>query len=379
MKDKIFCKQNMRIGISALLSLAMLATLIPSSAQSQAPQVLRVIKGKSIVVTYPERIKTVSIANETIIDVAIITSTDAVVIGKEEGITSLYIWGESGRYQAYEMKVDRSETSQQIVLEVQMAEVNTSKMTDFGVDWLLRDTDDRHITQGEKILGSYAGDVTVPDAESQNLIAQDGISGVIKWIGDKHTAQMIIRAMEEKGNLKMLANPRLVCLSNEEASFLVGGEIPVPIAQQSSAGGTSAVTIEWKEYGVKLRFTPTIVDTNLIRLKIAPEVSSLDYSNSVSVGGWLIPYIRTRKADGTVELNSNQAIVLGGLQATETQEKISRIPVLGHIPVLEFFFSKKHKVTSDNELLIIVSPRIIESAAQEVVPALPGVVPDTTK
>jgi pilus assembly protein CpaC len=379
MKHGKYYNRIMLACIWAMFSLAIIPAVNPLSAQSQTPQVLRVVKGKSIVVTFPERIKTISIANEAIIDVATITPTDAVVIGKDEGITSLYIWGESGKYLAYEMKVDRSVTSQQIVLEVQMAEVNTSRMTDFGVDWLLRDTDDRNIAQGEKILGSYSGQVTVPDPQSQNLYAQEGISGVIKWVGDKHTAQMMIRALEEKGNLKMLANPRLVCLSNEEASFLVGGEIPVPIAQQSSAGGGSAITIEWKEFGVKLRFTPTIVDTNLIRLKIAPEVSSLDYSNSVSFGGWTIPAIRTRKAGGTVELNSTQAIVLGGLHASETQETISRIPILGHIPVLEFFFSKKHKVTSDNELLIIVSPRIIESAAQEVVPPLPGVAPDSTK
>jgi len=379
MKTGITYNRILRICTWAIFGLGLLATVNTLSAQAQAPQILRVVKGKSIVVSFPERIKTISIANEAIVDVATITPTDAVVIGKDEGVTSLYIWGESGQYHAYEMKVDRTVASQQIVLEVQMAEVNTSKMSDFGVDLLLRDTDDRNIAQGEKILGSYAGEITVPDAASQNLIAQEDISGVVKWIGDKHTAQMIIRALEEKGNLKMLANPRLVCLSNEEASFLVGGEIPVPIAQQSSAGGSTAITIEWKEFGVKLKFMPTIVDTNLIRLRIAPEVSSLDYSNTITYAGGTIPSIRTRRASGTVELNSTQAIVLGGLHATETQETIRRIPILGNIPVLGFFFSKKHKITTDNELLIVVSPRIIESAAQEVVPPLPGVAPDTAK
>lgn len=308
-----------------------------------------------------------------------ITPTDAVVIGKDEGTTSLYIWGESGRYQAYETKVDRSVTSQQIVLEVQIAEVNRSNMTDIGVDWLLQDRDDRHIANGTKTLGSYGGGVTIPDPLTQNLYAQEGITGVIKWIGSKQTAQLIIRALQEKGTLRMLANPRLVCLSKEEASFLVGGEIPVPIAQQALAGGPGAITIEWKEFGVKLRFTPTIVDTNLIRLKIAPEVSSLDYSNSVAFAGYSIPSIRTRKIDGTIELNSTQAIVLGGLNSSETQETIRRVPILGHIPLLGFFFTKKQKTTVDNELLIVVSPRIIQSAAQEVIPPLPGTVKDTTK
>jgi pilus assembly protein CpaC len=357
-----------------VLSVAVLLTAGFLSAQSQPPQVMRVVKGKSIVLTFPEKIKTISIANEAVIDVATITPTDAVIIGKEEGITSLYIWGESGRYQSYDMKVDRSLTSQQVMLEVQIAEVNTSDMSDYGVDWLLHDMED-----AEKTVGFYAGEVTVPDPNLQDLFAQEGISTAIRWIGDEHKAQIMIRALQEEGKLRMLANPRLVCLSNEEASFLVGGEIPVPIAQQASAGGASAITIEWKEYGVRLRFTPTIVDTNLIRLKIAPEVSSLDFSSTVSYAGWTIPGIRTRKADATVELNSTQAIVLGGLHATETQETVRRIPILGHIPVLQFFFSKKQKTTVDNELLIIVSPRIIESVSQEIIPPLPGVVKDTIK
>jgi Flp pilus assembly secretin CpaC len=379
MKHRVVDIRMMPAYMLSMLSLALLLAAAPLLAQSQTPQVIRVIKGKSIVLSFPEKIKTISIANEAIIDVATITPTDAVVIGKDEGVTSLYIWGESGRYQSYDMKVDRSKTSQQVVLQVQIAEVNTSKMTDYGVDWLLRDTDDSHIIQGDKTIASYAGEVTSPDANTQNLFATTGISGAIKWIGDEHTAQMMVRALQENGNLRMLANPRLVCLSNEEASFLVGGEIPVPIAQQAATGGATAITIEWKEYGVKLKFTPTIVDTNLIRLKTALEVSSLDVSTSVTYAGGTIPGIRTRKADGTVELNSTQAIVLGGLRATETQEEVRRIPVLGHIPVLEFFFSKKQKTTVDNELLIIVSPRIIESTAQEVIPPLPGVVEDTTK
>lgn len=379
MKQRILQSRTVPASKLCMLSLAVLLIAGPIYAQTQPPQVVRVVKGKSVVLTFPERIKTISIANEAVIDVATITPTDAVVIGKDEGITSLYIWGESGRYQAYDMKVDRSKMSQQVVLEVQIAEVNTTGMEDFGVDWLLRDTDDDNIVEGDKAVASYAGDITIPDPNTQTLFAQGGVSGVVKWIGDQHTAQFMIRAMEEKGNLRMLANPRLVCLSNEEASFLVGGEIPVPVAQQAVAGGASAITIEWKEYGVKLKFTPTIVDTNLIRLKISPEVSSIDLSNTVVYAGGTIPGIRTRKANATVELNSTQAIVLGGLRSSETQETVRRIPVLGHIPVLEFFFSKKYKKTVENELLIVVSPRIIESVAAEIIPPLPGVVEDTLK
>jgi len=361
----------------ALVAILGLLTLSDAAAQSQsAPQVLRIVKGKSAVVTFPERIKTMSLADQTVIDVVSITPTDAVVIGKEEGVTSLYIWGESGRYQEYEAKVDRAVTSQQVVLEVQMAEFNRTKFTDIGFDFLLNSTDNSILANGEKALGSYSGEVTVPDPLVRNIFAQEGVTGIVKWVGPNGTAQLAIRALEEKGVLRLLANPRLVCLSDEEASFLVGGEIPVPIPGQASFGGMMNIAIEWKEFGVKLTFTPTIVDSNLVRLKIAPEVSSLDYSNTVSFAGWDIPAIHTRRVSGTVELNSTQSVVLGGLTASETHSIERKVPILGHIPLLGILFTKKQKTTQENELLIVVTPRIIETMANEVIPPLPGTLED---
>jgi len=356
--------------------LAVVAALLMQGqvgAQNQPdPQILRIVKGKSVVVTFPERIKTMSIADQEVIDVVSITPTDAVVIGKAEGMTSLYIWGESGRYQAYETKVDRAVKSQQVVLEVQLAELNRTKFSDIGFDLLMRDTDNRHIASGEKTLGSYAGEVTVPDPLVRSIFAQEEMTGIVKWLGNKQSVQLAIRALQENGIIRLLANPRLVCLSEEEASFLVGGEIPVPVPTQATAGGGMSVAVEWKEYGVKLSFRPTIVDSNLVRLKIAPEVSSLDYSNTVSFAGWDIPAIRTRRAAGTVELNSSQSVVLGGLTASETLSIERKVPILGHIPVLGILFTKKQKTTSENELLIIVTPRIIETVASETIPPLPG-------
>jgi pilus assembly protein CpaC len=359
--------------IFSLVALVALSTLGTAGAQDlTSPLVLRIVKGKSSVVTFPERVKTMSIADQEIIDVVSITPTDVVVIGKAEGTTTLYIWGESGRYRWYEAKVDRAVKSQQVVLEVQMAEFNRSKFSDIGFDLLFRDTDDRHIANGEKTIGSYTGEVTVPDPTVRNIFAQEEITGIVKWIGSKQSAQMAVRALQENGVIRLLANPRLVCLSNEQASFLVGGEIPVPVPTQASAGGGMSVAIEWKEFGVKLNFTPVIIDSNLVRLKISPEVSSLDYSNTVSFAGWDIPAIRTRRASGTVELNSMQSVVLGGLTANETLTIERKVPVLGHIPILGVFFTKKQKTSSENELLIVVTPRIIESFANEVIPVLPG-------
>lgn len=350
----------------------LLGFCIPNLEAQQ--RLLRVVKGKSLVLSYPEKIQTVSLADQDIADVVSVTPTDLVVIGKEVGVTSLAVWGESKKYTMYDIKVERNISGQQVVLEVKVGEVNKTALSAYGLDFLMSDSDPRHnIRNGDKVVvGTYAGGVTSPDPQSQDLVAQDGITGVIKWLGNKKDLSAIIRALEQKGDMNLLANPQLLTLSGEKASFLVGGEVPVPIAQSVGAGGAPSVTVEWKEYGVRLNFVPTIIDTNLINLKISPEVSSLDWTNQVSFGGYNIPALRIRKADATVELNSEQSVVLGGLLSSEESKTIKRVPILGHIPILNFLFTKKESTKSETELLIIVSPRIIASVAGEVIPPLPG-------
>lgn len=357
-------------GFLVLATSIFLFVFLASNSQAQT-KVLRVVKGKSIVLPYPEKVHTVSLADEEIADVVSVTPTDLVVIGKEVGTTSLIVWGESKTHTVYDIKVDRNISGQQVVLEVQVAEVNKSALSEYGLDFLMVDSDPSHIKRGDKILGTYAGQVTSPDPESRDLFAQEGITGVIKWLGDKREFSTIIKALQQKGDLKLLANPKLLCLSGEKASFLVGGEVPIPIAQSVTPGTGLSITIEWKEYGVKLNFLPSVVDTDLINLKISPEVSSLDWTNMVSFGGYDIPALRTRKADATVELNSEQSVVLGGLLATEEIKTIKRVPILGHIPILNLVFSRRETTKSETELLIIVSPRIISSIAAEVIPPMP--------
>jgi Flp pilus assembly secretin CpaC len=350
-------KKSAKIRTGGFLVLAtsiFLFVLLASNSQAQT-KVLRVVKGKSIVLPYAEKVQTVSLADEEIADVVSVTPTDLVVIGKEVGITSLIVWGESKGHTVYDIKVDRNISGQQVLLEVQVAEVNKSALSEFGLDFLMYDEDPRHMSlEGKKILGTYAGQVTSPDPESRDLFAQEGITGVIKWLGDKREFSTVIKALQQKGDLKLLANPQLLCLSGEEASFLVGGEVPIPIAQSVTPGAALSITIEWKEYGVKLNFLPAVVDTDLINLKISPEVSSLDWGNMVSFGGYDIPAMRTRKADATVELKSEQSVVLGGL-----------------LPILNLVFSRRETTKSETELLIIISPRIISSIAAEVIPPMP--------
>jgi pilus assembly protein CpaC len=358
-------------GVLALILFFAVLGVDPSFSYAQN-RLVRVVKGKSVVLAYPEKVQTVSLANEEIADVVTVTPTEMVVIGKEVGITSLIVWGESKSHTVYDLKVERDISGKQVVLDVQVAEVNKTALSEYGVDFLMVDRDPQDVGEGDKIVGTYAGQVTSPDPNSRGLFAQDGVTAVVKWLGETREFSAIIKAMQQKGDLKLLANPRLLCLSGEQGSFLVGGEIPVPIASSSGAGNAPTITVEWKEYGVRLGFVPTIVDTDLVNLKITPEVSSLDWTNAVSLGGWDVPALRTRKADATVELNSEQSVVLGGLLSTEEVKLIKRVPILGHIPLINLLFSRRETTKSETELMIIVSPRILHSVAEEIIPPLPG-------
>jgi pilus assembly protein CpaC len=171
-----------------------------------------------------------------------------------------------------------------------------------------------------------------------------------------------MRALASTGALRVLAEPTVVAASGETASFLSGGEIPVPIASAGTSGGTT-VTIEWKEFGIKVNFVPTIVDEGVINLKIAPEASSLDFSNGVQVSGFFIPAIRTRKAETTVELRHEEKLVIGGLIMEEEVDFESKIPILGDIPLLGYLFRGVQKSTTVTELLIVVSPKIVRALA----------------
>jgi pilus assembly protein CpaC len=197
------------------------------------------------------------------------------------------------------------------------------------------------------------------------------VTGLFHFVGRDNDVAAIVTALQEQGDLKMLATPKLLSLSGEKASFLAGGEIPVPISQGSSATGSQTITVEWKEYGVRLNFVPTVVDSDLINLTLEPEVSSLDFTNAAVIGGFAIPALLTRRANATVELHSNEAMYLGGLVSNEQIVNRKRVPILGHIPILGALFTRKETSSNETELVIIVSPRIIGPVAAETIPPLP--------
>jgi pilus assembly protein CpaC len=166
-----------------------------------------------------------------------------------------------------------------------------------------------------------------------------------------------IQALEQKVGAQVLAEPNIVAANGKEASFLAGGEYPYPMAQGTGAGVT--VSVMFKEYGVRLNFIPTITPRGTIRLQVAPEVSALDFSNEVSVSGFNVPAITTRKMMTEVELADGQSFVIGGLLDNTESDTFAKIPFLGDIPVLGKFFQSMQKTKANSELIVIVTPEIV--------------------
>ena len=184
---------------------------------------------------------------------------------------------------------------------------------------------------------------------------------------DSHL-RTLIKAFRETGDFKSLAEPTLLALDGQEASFLAGGEFPFPSVQGGQQ--SNAITVEWREFGVRLNFTPTVTNIGNIRLALAPEVSSLDFAGGLTLSGVQVPSILSRRAETQVELREGQHLAIAGLLDRSIQENIRKIPLLGDIPILGTLFRSTEERQQLTELLVIVSPQIVEPSG--VAPDLPS-------
>jgi pilus assembly protein CpaC len=230
--------------------------------------------------------------------------------------------------------------SQEVILEVRVLEASRSALRDMGVSIDVQNGSFQAIT-------------------SRGLIGSDSPSGTLELMGHAgHTSiDVQLAALENKGLVHTLARPNLVAISGEKASFLAGGEFPYPVPQ-SQNGATTFITIEFRQYGVKLDFRPVVQDNGLIRLEVAPEVSQLDPTNAIRVNGFSIPGLITRKTSTTVELRDGASLAIGGLFQRTYQNAISQVPGLSQIPVLSALFRSTRWQNNETELVIIVTPRL---------------------
>ena len=369
-----FCPTHQLVMLTA--AVAFLTTLLFPNVSEAANAKITVTVGQSVtyrIKSSRENIKTVSIANSEVADVVVAGPREVLINGINIGRTTLVIWYEDNVSTIFDIVARGPFSDQQIELRVQIAEVNRSKASELGIDYLFSD---KNSSQWDG--GLFPGSVSTPTTPLAFFGggAVEGLTGALKYVHGGTALSIMIHALTSNGVLRVLAEPNVVAASGQEASFLSGGEIPVPISS-AGAGGGSNVTIKWKEFGVKIVFVPTIVDSGVMNLQVAVEVSSLDFGNGIELSGFRVPALRSRKAETTIEMKDQETLVIGGLFMEEENRVRTRIPILGHLPLLGYLFSSTRNVKVESELLIVVSPHIIRALPRGVVVPLPGMTPQT--
>ncbi len=389
--------------------------------------------GKAGLVTSPVPLRRVSVADPEVAEAVVISPTEVLLNGKKIGSTSLILWDTAGRRRlsSVEVTVDAEALEnhlkrlfpdesievtasantfvlsgsvtdgsvarravelatslgatvvdnmqvpapQQILLQVRFAEVSRTALKALSVNLVrvdplnLRGSEEgatgtgRHNAFRGNYLNNPAGpDETFSDAVNLYLFDPEAQLGAF------------IHALKTKGLFKSLAEPNLLALDGKEASFLAGGEFPYPVVQGGGAA-TQSVTIQFKEFGVRLSFTPHITNSGNINMKIAPEVSSLDFANGLTVSGFQVPTILSRKASTEVELRDGQTFAIAGLIDNSITDNVDKVPILGDIPVLGLLFKSKDLRQNRSELLVLVTPRLVQPSATP--PPIPTGEPET--
>jgi pilus assembly protein CpaC len=260
---------------------------------------------------------------------------------------------------------------QQVMLQVRFAEVSKSATQDLGINFGGVDgisTFGNNIGQVSPlgfIQGLTGPTLGVPSPSSGVTLFGSGAVG-------RTSFAYFLQALEENGLVRMLAEPNVMATSGKSAEFTAGGEFPVPVSQGGGTGSGAAVTVDYKEYGVKLNFTPIVLGDGTIRLEINPEVSELDFANAVRSNGFLIPALTTRKVHTTVELSDGQSLALAGLLNQNMSDTTDAVPLLGDIPVLGALFRSTKYQRSETELVVLVTPRLVAPMNPDGVPLLPG-------
>jgi pilus assembly protein CpaC len=251
--------------------------------------------------------------------------------------------------------------SQQVMLQVRFAEVNRRALTELGLSYFTgpggyKDWRARTTTQ----------QFTAPVTEGDTNTISDLLNLFV--FNNKYNMGVVIRALQSKGQLQSLAEPNLIAYNGREASFLAGGEFPVPVVQGGGNSGT--VTIIFKEFGIRLNFTPTIAG-DIIRLKVRPEVSTLDFTNGITLQGYRVPALTTRRAETEVELRDGQSFAIAGLLNNLSQSDKSAIPLLSAIPIIGNLFKSKAERQERTELMVLITPQLVRPLEPDEVPPLP--------
>ncbi|HWN84891.1 MAG TPA: type II and III secretion system protein family protein [Vicinamibacterales bacterium] len=280
------------------------------------------------------------------------------------------------------LQVREGPASNQVLLKVRFAEVSRSALTEFGMSLFTSPTGINN-TLGRVTTGQFTApgftDLAWTKASSEfggAVTAAEGKFSVSDFLNlfllsEKYDLGTVIRAMQQRGIFQSLAEPNLVAESGKDASFLAGGEFPIPVVQGSQNG--SAVSIQFKEFGVRLNFTPT-VRGDRVHLKVKPEVSTLDYANGVTLQGFRIPALSTRRTETELELRDGQTFAIAGLMNNQVNSTLQKIPGIGDIPILGHLFKSKAAQKAQSELVVMITPHILPNDSPGVTDTLPRLV-----
>jgi len=412
-----------------------LALLLPATslnAQATPGQEIVLAVGNSVVIPAGGQLVRVAIGDPDVATVTTAGNTEVLVNGEAPGSTSLFIWTIDGGRSSYTIRVTLDAPSLerefrglfpsedirvtavgnsvilsgqiadprvaqkavqlagglgenvrvmnnlavpnpgQVLLQVRFAEVSRSWQRELGPTLMTRDGSNIDVVLGpvDNVRTANRNDQTEPGA-AQAEVFSDAVNFFLFHEPSRVTA--FIQALEQNGLFRSLAEPNLIAMPAETASFLAGGEFPFPVIQGNQ--GNNAVTIQFKEFGIKLDFTPYITNSGSIRLRVAPEVSALDFANGLTISGFTIPSLLSRRAATVVELEDGQTFAIAGLVDNSIVESISKVPLLGDIPILGELFRSRDMRQNRSELLVLVTPRIVQPLDQE--PPLPTGEPET--
>lgn len=403
------------------------------AAEEQGPAPLRVMVGKSLLINTTDKLKRVSVTDPDIADAIVVTPTQVLVHGRSAGEVSLLIWDEYERSRSFDLRVDIDVSAaqeeikrifpdeqiqvsssrsalvlsghvtteeaakqaglvaggysknvinvlsygpvgaQEVLLEVKFAEVDRTAVTQLGLN--VFSTGTGH-TIGTVTTGQFGGfqvsngqNATSGSASSTNNQANINFTQPLNLFLFRNDLNLgvLIQALQQKNLLQILAEPNLIAVNGKEASFLAGGEFPFPIVQPGQ--GFTAVTIQFREFGVKLKFTPMIMPNSNIHLQVVPEVSQLDFTNALTISGFTVPALSTRRAQTEFEVQDGQSFVIAGLMDNRVTDQYSKVPGLGDIPILGNLFRSKNAQKSSTELVVLCTVHRISPSAQP--PATP--------
>ena len=268
--------------------------------------------------------------------------------------------------------------SQQVLLKVRFAEVSRRALKELGASVFTSalgvNNNIARTTTGQFSAPAY-DKLTASKTSSSFGADVASASGEITFgdflnlflFNQKYDLGAVVRALRDRGLFQSLAEPNLIAYNGQEASFLAGGEIPVPVVQ---GGGTNAVSIQYKEYGIRLNFRPTVAG-DTIRLHVQPEVSTLDFPNGVVLAGFRIPALSTRRAETDVELRAGQSFAMAGLLNNLSQDDYQEIPGLSRLPIIGHLFKSKAERAEQTELLVLITPQLVRPLNPDEVPPLP--------